>query len=127
MNSSVPAPHRFRFLDDAKTILVADWRDGHASAYPLSYLRGWCPCAECQGHAATQRFVPATVNTLAAIVPVGSYAIQLGWSDGHATGIHPFAALRGMCPCETCGGALEGTPADIVATCADATRELAGG
>lgn len=124
MAAPVPPPHRFRFLDEEKSILVADWRDGHVSAYPLRYLRGWCPCAECQGHSGSHHFVPQGVPTLAAIVPVGSYAIQLGWSDGHSTGIHPFSALRDMCPCAECGGAIEGTPTDVASLCLEAGRKL---
>ena len=116
---SIPPPTRLRFLDEAKTVLVAEWRDGHVSAYPLAYLRGWCPCAECQGHSGKHRFVPPVAEPkLAAIVPVGAYAIQLGWSDGHGTGIHPFAALREACPCAACGGPTEGTPDDVAGLCA---------
>jgi DUF971 family protein len=33
---------------------------------------------------------------------VGNYAIQINFSDGHATGIYSFHALREMCPCEAC-------------------------
>ena len=33
---------------------------------------------------------------------VGNYAIQVEFSDGHATGIYSFDALREMCPCEAC-------------------------
>jgi DUF971 family protein len=28
------------------------------------------------------------------IEPVGRYAIQIDWSDGHSTGIYPFRRLR---------------------------------
>ena len=124
MNEPVQPPHRFRFLDAEKTVLVADWRDGHVSAYPLRYLRGWCGCAECQGHAHEHRFVPAASAILAAIVPVGSYAVQFAWSDGHSTGIHPFAAMRATCPCASCGGARAGTPQDVAALCLDVNRTL---
>ena len=30
----------------------------------------------------------------ARIEPVGRYAIQIHWSDGHETGIYPFRRLR---------------------------------
>ena len=26
------------------------WTDGHVAEYDYDYLRGWCPCAGCQGH-----------------------------------------------------------------------------
>jgi DUF971 family protein len=38
----------------------------------------------------------------AEISPVGNYAIQIVWSDGHSTGIYSFDLLRKICPCEKC-------------------------
>jgi DUF971 family protein len=34
--------------------------------------------------------------------PVGHYAIQLDFSDGHSTGIFSFDHLREICPCPAC-------------------------
>jgi len=34
---------------------------------------------------------------------VGNYAIQIQFSDGHATGIYSYEHLREICPCEACG------------------------
>jgi hypothetical protein len=34
--------------------------------------------------------------------PVGNYAIQFDYSDGHSTGIYSYDYLRTMCPCEDC-------------------------
>jgi len=39
--------------------------------------------------------VPADVHPLQ-IRPVGRYAIQIDWSDGHQSGIYPFRRLRGL-------------------------------
>ena len=39
--------------------------------------------------------VPADVAPRG-IQPVGRYAIQISWSDGHDTGIYPFERLRGL-------------------------------
>jgi len=36
------------------------------------------------------------------IIPVGNYALQPEWSDGHHTGIYTWAYLRGLCPCAEC-------------------------
>jgi len=33
---------------------------------------------------------------------VGRYAVQIHWSDGHATGIYTFSYLRNLCPCPEC-------------------------
>jgi DUF971 family protein len=37
--------------------------------------------------------VPDDVHPLR-IEPVGRYAIQIAWSDGHGSGIYPFRRLR---------------------------------
>ena len=37
--------------------------------------------------------VPEDVAPIS-IEPVGRYAIQIAWSDGHDTGIYPFDRLR---------------------------------
>jgi DUF971 family protein len=43
---------------------------------------------------------------------VGSYAIQINFSDGHNTGIYSYDQLRSICPCEACAAAFRpATPA----------------
>ena len=34
-----------------------DWADGHKGVYPHAMLRGYCPCAGCQGHSGEIRFI----------------------------------------------------------------------
>ena len=87
------------------------WNDGHVGEYPYDYLRGWCPCAGCQGHTGLKiRFLPpANPVTIESIKPVGNYAISLAFSDGHGTGIYRYELLRDLCPCPQCGG----PPAEI--------------
>jgi len=88
--------------DAAGALLYVAWSDGHASEYPLVYLRGWCPCAECQGHEGRRRFVHAADAALASWEPVGRYAICFAWRDGHRTGIYSYAYLRALCACPRC-------------------------
>lgn len=82
------------------------WSDGHTAEYDDDYLRGWCPCAGCQGHSFLKiRFQPpAHPVTVETIKAVGNYAISIAFSDGHGTGIYRFDFLREICPCERCGG-----------------------
>ena len=82
------------------------WADGHESAYDVRELRLACGCAECVDEwTGAERLdsaaVPADVRPVR-IQPVGRYAIQIEWSDGHATGIYPFRRLRALCPCAAC-------------------------
>ncbi|MFY7816731.1 MAG: gamma-butyrobetaine hydroxylase-like domain-containing protein [Akkermansiaceae bacterium] len=68
---------------------------------PLPMLRRACPCAACQGEPdALGRVVKPRIDLtesslkLRQITPVGSYALQLFWQDGHGTGIYSFSYLR---------------------------------
>lgn len=72
------------------------WDDGSTARYHHAILRGFCPCAQCQGHHGPVGWVdsPDASLELASIEEVGHYAVQLGWADGHATGIYTFRFLR---------------------------------
>ena len=91
------------------------WRGGHESVYPFDLLRKECPCALCND----QRGKPSAAAGLNLTVlsgpvlkagevqvkevsPVGRYAINFVWSDGHDSGIYAFDFLRSMCPCPSC-------------------------
>ena len=92
-----------------------DWKDGHHSDYGLGYLRDECPCASCTGAHGTepqktnyatpdanpfQMFKPSIKMTN--VEPVGNYAVQIFWNDGHSTGIYSYDHLRKICPCAVC-------------------------
>jgi DUF971 family protein len=38
----------------------------------------------------------------ASVHPVGRYAIQFNWLDGHTTGIYSWEYLRRVCQCSEC-------------------------
>jgi ATP-binding protein involved in chromosome partitioning len=78
--------------------LAIRWSDGRESIYDVRDLRLACGCARCVDEWTGEgrldpSTVPADVHPLR-IEPVGRYAIQIEWSDGHASGIYPFARLR---------------------------------
>ena len=85
-------------------VTAIDWADGHKGEYPHDVLRGYCPCAGCQGHSGEIRFLETTdaQRELDEIEPVGSYALALHWFDGHASGIYSFRYLRALCQCSAC-------------------------
>ncbi|MEC7208496.1 MAG: gamma-butyrobetaine hydroxylase-like domain-containing protein [Pseudomonadota bacterium] len=59
-------------------------------------LRVESPSAEVQGHGPAQKQTPRDKQdvTITKIVPVGSYAVRLVFSDGHDTGIYSWALLQ---------------------------------
>ena len=98
---------------DIQTIndeLAIVWEDGHESYYKFEFLRRSCPCAACAGerdvlgkvYKAAPKTYAAQSFELAALTPVGSYAIQPVWKDGHGSGIYAWDYLRQICPCEEC-------------------------
>jgi DUF971 family protein len=84
-------------LSEADATLAIRWDDGAATTYHLRYLRGWCPCAKCQGHfSGTYRFIDSPGVRLLDVEPVGAYAIRPVWSDGHSSGMYAFPYLRAL-------------------------------
>jgi DUF971 family protein len=95
-----------------------DWKDGHHSEYGLTFLRDKCPCATCAGTHGTPPRVPEAEQSkqdpfqmykapikMLGVEPVGNYAIQIEWSDGHKSGIYSYDHFRRICPCEECKAA----------------------
>jgi len=97
MSPSDPAPDltEVRRLPGLRRLRLT-WSDGHTLELEYDVLRGWCPCAACQGHENVERrfHPPAAPVTPNRIEPVGHYAISILWSDGHGTGIYRYDYLR---------------------------------
>ncbi len=98
------------------------WSDGHASHYDFPYLRDECPCATCNDERIRKSAGAGARPVLTAALPmykpkaraqaattVGNYAIQITFTDGHATGIFSYDHLRSICPCADCARVFRGT------------------
>jgi DUF971 family protein len=70
------------------------WRDGAAQIIPNAILRGYCPCAGCQGHSGPVAFQVGRNSDLIEVAPVGNYGLKFAWGDRHDTGIYTFSFLR---------------------------------
>ena len=68
------------------------WDDGRTTDYSHRLLRGYCPCANCQGHHGTLKFVEGDFSDLLDIEEVGDYALRFVWPDC-STGIYTFPHL----------------------------------
>ena len=83
--------------------LKIEWSDGVATFATWQHLRANCPCASCIEERAkpadpfrvlTPQEVAAGPPAPVAMTPVGHYAYQITWNDGHSTGIYPVEQLR---------------------------------
>jgi DUF971 family protein len=96
------------------------WSDDHASHYDFPYLRDHCPCAVCNDERVNNEKTSAKPDagpafpmykprvTAKKATAVGNYAIQIEFSDSHATGIFSFEHLREICPCDACAREFRG-------------------
>ena len=91
----MPSPILVTPIEEEKLLRIL-WDDDQLSDYPFAYLRGWCPCAVCQGHGGERRFIEVDNPQLVSIGMVGNYALNPRWSDGHETGIYTFEYLRDL-------------------------------
>jgi len=85
-------------LHQASHVLEVAFDSGEVFRLPAEYLRVNSPSAEVQGHGPSQKVLVAgkrDVN-IAAIEPVGHYAVLLRFDDGHDTGIFSWTYLREM-------------------------------
>jgi DUF971 family protein len=87
-------------------LLVIGWSDGSSTKHRPNELRKACPCATCREkrkadeEAKPKGFLPilspAEAQPLAVqrMRPVGNYAYNIQFSDGHDSGIFSFDLLR---------------------------------
>ena len=82
--------------------LAIRWEEGSESFIPLEKLRRSCPCAGCHGetdilgnvYKSPDKPLPVSAFELRRFVPVGGYAVQLFWGDGHNSGLFSFDYLK---------------------------------
>ena len=82
--------------------LAIVWTDGAETYLRLSDLRRLCPCAQCSGERdllgrlAKPPARPLTTESfrVTTVAPVGGYALQLYWGDGHSDGLYAYTKLR---------------------------------
>ena len=95
MADETPWPTELRLRKDRKALTVA-FENGERYELPAEYLRVRSPSAEVQGHSPEERqTVPGKINVeIMEVLPVGNYAVRLGFDDMHSTGIFSWTYLR---------------------------------
>lgn len=96
---STPTPTEVVALEE-EAILRVGFDDDVVIDFPTAFLRGFCPCARCQGHGGGphtyRKPLTAAATRVENVTPVGTYAMCIVWGDGHDTGIYSFSLLRAM-------------------------------
>jgi prepilin-type processing-associated H-X9-DG protein len=92
----VAAPAHIAISEDLSFLDLA-MADGGEIRLTAERLRGACKCAHCV-RARIDGVFPARFDGIAIVqvAPVGGYAVNLAFSDGHARGIYPWALLLGL-------------------------------
>jgi DUF971 family protein len=91
---SMPTPTEIRLHQKSRVLEIA-FDDGRAFRLPYEYLRVYSPSAEVRGHGPGQEVLQVGKRDIEIrhVEPVGSYAIQPTFSDGHSTGIYSWEYL----------------------------------
>jgi DUF971 family protein len=95
-------PVQIKRNDDGS--LSVKWNDDKISEIQLTKLRDECPCVNCKGESVIlESYIPikspfkaAGFYEIKSIEPVGNYAVQIFWQDGHDTGIYSWDILRNI-------------------------------
>jgi DUF971 family protein len=81
----------------AEGVLRITWADDRISRLPFLFLRGECGCAGCVDEGTGVRTLDLTKIprdiAIQTMELVGNYAIRIGWSDGHNTGLYTWQRL----------------------------------
>ncbi|RJG04558.1 gamma-butyrobetaine hydroxylase-like domain-containing protein [Noviherbaspirillum sedimenti] len=77
-------------------LLEIAFDDGSGFSLPFELLRVYSPSAEVRGHGAGQEVLQTGMRNIlvTALEPVGNYAVQPHFSDGHNTGIYTWDYLH---------------------------------
>ena len=85
-------------LHQGSAVMEITFDDGSNFRLPYELLRVYSPSAEVRGHGPGQEILQLGKEnvTINGIEPVGSYAIQPTFSDGHNTGIYSWDYLYSL-------------------------------
>ena len=86
---------KFHYDKDFTTV---EWQDGTKSKVKNIDLRLSCRCAVCVNELTGEKVlrsedVPADIQPKEILV-LGNYALGIKWSDGHTSGIYPYASIK---------------------------------
>jgi DUF971 family protein len=94
LTSGAPTPEALTVHSQSR-VLEIKFSDGAAFRIPFELMRVYSPSAEVQGHGPGQETLQTGKRDveLSGLEPVGNYAVQPAFSDGHDTGIFSWDYL----------------------------------
>ncbi len=94
LSKDVPVPTEIKLHQKSRVLEIA-FADGKSFRLPCEFLRVYSPSAEVRGHGPGQEVLQVGKKNveIQAIEPVGNYAVQFKFSDGHDTGIYSWDLL----------------------------------
>jgi DUF971 family protein len=92
--SATPPPTEIKLHQKSRVLEIA-FSDGSRFELSYEFLRVYSPSAEVRGHGPGQEVLQTGKKDvdILSLEPVGSYAVQPHFSDGHATGIYSWDYL----------------------------------
>jgi DUF971 family protein len=94
LDKNTPTPQDITLHSQSRVLEIA-FSDGQTFRLPFELMRVHSPSAEVQGHGPGQEVLQTGKRevTVVALEPVGNYAVQPTFSDGHSTGIFSWDYL----------------------------------
>ena len=94
LKTGAPTPQSITVHAKSRVLEVA-FSDGAQFRIPFELMRGYSPSAEVAGHGPGQEVLQTGKREvgITAIAPVGNYAVQPTFSDGHDSGIFTWDYL----------------------------------
>jgi DUF971 family protein len=93
-SKDTPLPTEIK-LHQLSRLFEISFDDGKTFNLPCEFLRVYSPSAEVRGHGVGQETLQTGKKNVGikAVEAVGSYGVQLAFSDGHDTGIYSWNLL----------------------------------
>ncbi|MDZ4397090.1 DUF971 domain-containing protein [Hydrogenophaga sp.] len=94
LDKNTPSPQSIT-LHQQSRVLEIGFSDGQEFKIPFELMRVYSPSAEVQGHGPGQEVLQTGKREvgIVALEPVGNYAVQPTFSDGHSSGIFSWDLL----------------------------------
>lgn len=94
LTPDTPIPTALTVHQQSRVLEIA-FSDGACFRLPFELLRVYSPSAEVQGHGPGQETLQTGKRDvdIVALEPVGNYAVQPHFSDGHSTGLYSWDYL----------------------------------